>query len=209
MPPELTPTRLQLLSVILRLGSRATLTQVARDRGVSKPAISKQIAALQTLGYLEANPDRYGPLTLTDLARRTLDVGIPIYGQIAAGRPTLADQAPDDRTPDLETLLGMRDGDFLLRVTGDSMTGIGVLDGDYVIIRPTEQVNDGEVAVVLIPGDNAATLKRLYHFGQDIILRSENPAMVQMSFPADQVRVQGRMVGRVGVGVPRVSARRE
>jgi repressor LexA len=209
MPPELTATRLQLLSVILRLGARATLTQVARDRGVSKPAIAKQVAALQSLGYLAVNPDRFGPLLLTDLARRTLNLGIPIYGRIAAGPPTLADQAPDDRTPDLETLLGMRDGDFLLRVTGDSMIGIGVLDGDYVIIRPAAQVNDGEVAVVLIPGENGATLKRLYHFGQDVILRAENPGLAQMSFPADQVRVQGRMVGRVGIGVPRVSARRD
>ena len=75
------------------------------------------------------------------------------------------------------------------------------------VVRPAPEVHDGEVAVVLVPGDNAATLKRLYHLGQDILLTSENPAMPRLSFPAEQVQVQGRMVGRVGVGAPRVSHR--
>lgn len=207
MPPELTTTRLHLLNTILRLGTRATIARLATERNTSKQAVSTHIRALRHLGYLEElGPDRYAPVELTDAARRILNLGIPIYGQIAAGPPTLAEQNPDERVSDLETLLGMREGDFLLKVEGDSMTGIGVLHGDYVVIRPAEEVKDGEVAVVLIPGENAATLKRLYHFGEDVLLRSENPSIPQMNYPADQVKVQGKMVGRVGVGVPRVSA---
>ncbi|GAA5533973.1 LexA family protein [Deinococcus aluminii] len=207
MPPDLTRTRTLILQAVLRLGAQATLDAVAAHVGLTKQAVSYQAGILRNLGYLERAATRYAPLVPTDRARLMLGEGLPIYGQIAAGPPTLAEQAPDDFTPSLESLLGMKPGDFLLRVRGDSMTGVGVLDGDYVIVRPTQEVHDGEVAVVLVPGENAATLKRLYHFGPDIILMAENPAIPRMTFPAEEVRVQGKMVGRVGVGVPRVSAR--
>lgn len=205
MPPDLTPTRTRLLTAVLNLDPHATPGAVADALGITKQAVSYQAGLLRTLGYLEPAQGRYGPLIPTDRTRIALGHGLPIYGQIAAGPPGLAEQNPDDYTPSLESLLGLRPGDFLLRVRGSSMVGIGVLDGDYVIIRPAEQVNDGEVAVVLVPGEDAATLKRLYHFHDDVILRAENPDIPRMVYPADQIKVQGRMVGRVGVGVPRVS----
>ena len=207
MPPELTPTRRSILQATLRLGAGATAGQVAQEVGITKQAISQQVNILRKLGYLQPAETRYGPLQVTDRARAALGEGLPIYGQIAAGIPALAEQSPEDFTPSIEALLGLKAGDFLLRVRGESMTGIGVMDGDYVVVRPAPEVHDGEVAVVLVPGDNAATLKRLYHLGQDILLTSENPAMPRLSFPAEQVQVQGRMVGRVGVGAPRVSHR--
>ena len=209
MPPELTPTRRHILQATLRLGTGATAGQVAHEVGVTKQAVSQQVTILRKLGYLLPAETRYGPLQVSDKARAALGEGLPIYGQIAAGVPALAEQSPEDFTPSIEALLGLRAGDFLLKVRGESMTGIGVMDGDYVVVRPASEVHDGEVAVVLIPGDNAATLKRLYHFGQEIILMSENPAIPRMAFPAEQVQVQGRMVGRVGVGAPRVSHRLE
>lgn len=209
MPPELTPTRRAVLTATLHLGVQATLDNVAQRVGVTRQAVSYQAGILRELGYLETSEGRYGLLILTPHALLTLGQGIPIYGQIAAGPPALAEQSPDESTPSLEALLGFKPGDFLLKIKGESMTGIGVLDGDYVIVRPAEEVHDGEVAVVLIPGENAATLKRLYHLGTEVILVSENPATPRLSFPGDQVQVQGRMVGRVGVGVPRVTARWE
>lgn len=207
MPPDLTRTRRTILQLTLRLGVQATLTTIAERSGLTKQAVSQQVAILRTLGYLEPATSRFAPLVPTDRARMAVGEGLPIYGQIAAGPPTLADQSPEEYTPSLESLLGLKDGDFLLRVRGDSMTGIGVIDGDYVVVRPCQEVHDGEVAVVLIPSESTATLKRLYHFGDQITLMSENPAMPRLTFPATDVQVQGRMVGRVGVGAPRVSAR--
>lgn len=209
MPPDLTHTRTAILSSVLRLGPVATIGTVAEAIGHSKQAVSQQVVILRSLGYLEPAELRYGPLIPTDRARLAVGEGLAIYGQIAAGAPILAEQSPDDFTPNLETLLGLRPGDFLLHVKGESMTGIGVLDGDYVVIRPASQVHDGEVAVVLLPGENSATLKRIYWFGNEVTLLSENPLMPRMTFPTDQVQVQGRMVGRVGVGVPRVSWARD
>ena len=208
MPPDLTPTRPRILSAALQLGSGATLRTIAQKLGLTHEAVRQQAKILRDLGYLEPAATRFAPLTLTERARTSLGVGIPIYGQIAAGRPILAEQAPDHTTPSLDALLGVREGDFLLEVRGDSMTGIGVMNGDWVLVRPATTVTDGEVAVVLVPGENTATLKRLYHFGDDVVLMSENPDMPRMTFPAADVQVQGRMVARFGHAAPRVSARR-
>ena len=205
MPPDLTPTRTRILSAALQLGSGATLRTIAQKLGLTHEAVRQQAKILRDLGYLEPAATRFAPLTLTERARTSLGVGIPIYGQIAAGRPILAEQAPDHTTPSLDALLGVREGDFLLEVRGDSMTGIGVLNGDWVLVRPATTVTDGEVAVVLVPGENTATLKRLYHFGDDVVLVSENPDHARMTYPAGEVQVQGRMVGRLGTVPTRTS----
>ena len=205
MPPDLTPTRTRILSAALQLGSGATLRTIAQKLGLTHEAVRQQAKILRDLGYREPAATRFAPLTLTERARTSLGVGIPIYGQIAAGRPILAEQAPDHTTPSLDALLGVREGDFLLEVRGDSMTGIGVLNGDWVLVRPATTVADGEVAVVLVPGENTATLKRLYHFGDDVVLVSENPDHARMTYPASEVQVQGRMVGRLGTVPTRTS----
>ncbi|MFC4427253.1 LexA family protein [Deinococcus navajonensis] len=199
MPPDLTQTRTRILHAALALGGGATLRTVAQRLQLSHEAVRLQVKILRDLGYLEPAETRFAPLTLTKRARSSLGVGIPIYGQIAAGRPILADQAPDHTTPSLDALLGVREGDFLLEVRGDSMIGIGVMNGDWVLVRPATTVSDGEVAVVLVPGENAATLKRLYRFADEIVLLSENPGHPRMTYPASDVQVQGRMIGRLGM----------
>lgn len=207
MPPELTPTRQTLLSVILRLGHRATVSEVAREMGLSKTAIGNNVEVLRGLGYLAPSEGRYAPLQLTTRAKVELGIGIPIYGQIAAGRPILAEQTPDDVVPDLDSLLGKRPGDYLLTVSGDSMIGIGVMPGDLVLIRPTAEVLDGEVAVVLVKGENTATLKRVTRFVDKMLLDSENPDYARMTYPLDDVLIQGKMIGKIGLHVPRATRR--
>ncbi|TDE85049.1 transcriptional repressor LexA [Deinococcus sp. S9] len=208
MPPRLTALRLQLLRTLARLtregGHPPSAEDLARASGLSAATISFHLRALRELGYV-TKQGRFGGLQLSEKAQLAVGAGIPIYGQIAAGPPILADQSPDHVTPSLDALLGVREGDFLLEVRGDSMTGIGVMPGDYVVVRPAAEVLDGEVAVVLIPGEGTATLKRLYRFGDEIVLMSENSDHPRMTFPADQVVVQGRMIARLGVAVPRVS----
>ncbi|PNY79397.1 transcriptional repressor LexA [Deinococcus koreensis] len=210
MPPRLTALRLNLLRTIARLiqgGAPPTAAELARLLGLTEATISTHLAALTALGLIH-RPGARGRLQLTDEAHALLETGIPIYGQIAAGPPTLAEQAPDRRTPSLDALLGVQEGDYLLEVRGESMTGIGLMDGDLVLVRPASDVMDGEIAVVLLPDENTATLKRLYRLLDEIVLESENPAMARLSFPADQVVVQGRMIGRLGVGAPKRSSRR-
>ncbi|MGY2895089.1 LexA family protein [Deinococcus sp. UYEF24] len=205
MPPVLTPRRLELLGALHRLQRQGpvTVADLAAALKLSRTAIQLHLTALRTLGLISEATGRHGGMDLTDEGRLALRVGIPIYGQIAAGPPTLAEQQPDQVTPNMDTFLDVREGDFLLCVSGESMTGIGVMNGDHVLVRPTQEVRDGEVAVVLIPGENAATLKRIYWFGGEVTLISENPAYARMVYPADQVQVQGRMIARVGLATPR------
>lgn len=211
MPPRLTATRLQLLrrigQHIQEHGRPPSAAELARLMGQSEAGISIHIKALISLGLIERQAAR-GPVHLTSKAEAILQVGIPIYGQIAAGPPLLAEQTPDRLTPSLDKLMGVREGDFLLEVNGESMIGIGIMDGDLVLIRPAQEVLDGEVAVVLVPGENVATLKRLYLFHDEVLLESENPDMPRLSFPADQVTIQGKMIGRLGLGTPPRKSRR-
>ena len=207
MPPRLTALRLRILNLIAwltRLGQPPSAAELARRLGISQPTLAEHVQVLRVLGYLEKT-GREGRLRLTDQARAVVQDGIPIYGQIAAGPPLLAEQDPDQRTPSVDALMGVQDGDFFLKVSGDSMTGIGVMDGDFVLVRPVQEVHDGEVAVVVLPDENLVTLKRLYHLGSDIILMSENPEVPRMVYPAADVQVQGKMIGKVGLGVPRQS----
>lgn len=206
MPPRLTQVRLQLLRHIQRLtrelGGPPSAAELARELKITEASVSLHLRALRELGYVERTGTR-GRLLLTEKALTLVGSGIPIYGQIAAGSPILAEQTPDSSTPSLDALLGVREGDFLLCVRGDSMTGIGVMDGNHVLVRPTQEVRDGEVAVVLIPGENAATLKRFFRFGEQVTLQSENPNHPLMTFHASEVQVQGRMIAHVGQAGPR------
>ena len=208
MSPTLTPRRLELLTALHRLSLRQsgiTVSDLALALHLSRTKVQLHLSALRTLGLVRETSGRHGDMGLTDEGRAVIQVGIPIYGQIAAGPPTLAEQDPDARTPSLDAMLGVQEGDFLLCVRGDSMTGIGVMDGNHVLVRPTTEVRDGEVAVVLVPGEDAATLKRFYRFGHQVSLQCENPNHALMTFHASEVQVQGRMLGVIGLPRPRVS----
>jgi repressor LexA len=204
MPPRLTELRIGLLTRLSQLaraqGGPPSAAELAQAAQLTPATISFHLKALRELGYVE-RPSGSGHerLRLTEAGRRVAGDGIPVYGSVAAGPPILAEQDPDRTVASLDALLGVRPGDFLLEVRGLSMTGVGIMDGDYVLVRPQAEVHDGEIAVVLLPGQDAATLKRLYHLHDEIILVAENPDVPQMAFPASEVQVQGKLVGVVGL----------
>lgn len=94
---------------------------------------------------------------------------LPIIGTIAAGVPILAQESIEGYEYAPESM----HADFCLRVKGDSMIGARILDGDLVYIRKQPEVENGEIAAVIIEGD--ATLKRVYRLNGTVILRAENP----------------------------------
>ena len=86
---------------------------------------------------------------------------------------------------------------FVLHVSGDSMIEAGILDGDMVIIKRADHAPDGCIVVALID-DNEATLKRLGHSNDgSIMLIAENHTIPPMIYPAERVRIQGRLVGQM------------
>lgn len=124
---------------------------------------------------------------LLNVHRRAL----PLLGEIAAGVPIYADEQFEVTSCD-ESL----HCDFALRVRGDSMTGARIHDGDIVFIRRQEDVDDGEIAAVLL--NDEATLKRVYHIKNGLQLLPMNPKYAPMVFTLDEcdtIRILGKAVG--------------
>lgn len=116
---------------------------------------------------------------------------VPLLGAIAAGVPIYAEQTLD--ATDCDAAMQC---DFALRVRGDSMIGARIRDGDIVFIRRQDDVDDGQIAAVIV--DDEATLKRVYHIKNGLQLLSENPKYPPMVFTLEEygsIRILGRAVG--------------
>ena len=187
----------------------------------SKSGIHRLITALEERGFLRRLPHRARALEVTKLPEQATASApprgrapfrpqvvdrssappaaandtreLPILGRIAAGTPIEAIQQERDRVAVPESLLGAGEH-FILEVQGDSMINAGILDGDQVVIRRTDQANSGEIVVALVMGEEA-TLKRLRRRGSAIALEAANPNYETRIFGPDQVQVQGKLVG--------------
>jgi repressor LexA len=119
-------------------------------------------------------------------------VELPLAGRIAAGSPL---EAVESRETFSLSEFARADGSFVLQVKGSSMVDDHILDGDFVVIEPTQVANQGEVVVAIVGGDEA-TLKRFYREpGGKIRLQPANSEMQPIIVPAAEVRIQGRVVG--------------
>lgn len=117
---------------------------------------------------------------------------VPLHGRIAAGLPLEAMES--DRSLSVPAaLLGPGDH-YALEVSGDSMIDAGIFDGDYALIRRCEEARDGDIIVALID-DAEATLKYLRHEKGMIRLDPANTAYQPQRYPANRVRVQGKLAG--------------
>lgn len=117
---------------------------------------------------------------------------IPIIGTIAAGIPIFA----HENIEGYDYISSSSHADFCLRIKGDSMIGARILDGDLVYIRKQQNVENGEIAAVLIDGEEA-TLKRVYKLNGSIILRAENPNYKEMVFTkkdAKEISIIGKAI---------------
>ncbi len=120
-------------------------------------------------------------------------VQLPLYGRIAAGQPI---EALRDGGSHIEVPMAMLSaGDhYALEVAGDSMVDAGILDTDTVIIRKGDTAENGQIVVAMVD-ESEVTLKRLRRRGGMIVLEPANPKYPERIFPADRVKVQGRLVG--------------
>ena len=116
---------------------------------------------------------------------------IPMPGEIAAGRPLYMDEQHE--------IISCSDGvnaDFALKVRGDSMIGARINDGDIVFIRQQDDVDDGEIAAVIL--DDAITLKRIFHIKNGLQLLSMNDKYAPMIYTFEEcncIRILGKAVG--------------
>ncbi len=120
-------------------------------------------------------------------------VQLPLYGRIAAGQPI---EALRDGGSHIEVPMAMLGSGehYALEVAGDSMIDAGILDTDTVIIRKGDTAETGQIVVAMVD-DSEVTLKRLRRRGSTVVLEAANPKYEPRIFPADRVKVQGRLVG--------------
>ena len=120
---------------------------------------------------------------------------IPLLGEIAAGQPIYADEHIEEFLPVDDEVKA----DFALKIKGDSMRNAQINDGDIVFIRQQSDVDNGQIAAVLI--DDSATLKRVYHMDGVIQLQAENPQYPPMIYSknnCDECRILGLAVAVLG-----------
>lgn len=157
--------------------------------------VYKHLKLLQQKGYLHRDWNQKRGLELVRAVpgRSTSESEVPFLGMIAAGLPIEA-LPGDERLTVPDSLFSGRPHDhYVLKVVGESMIDEGIHDGDLVVVLRREQARPGEMVVALIGSD--ATLKRFYPEGPSIRLQPANPLMDPILVPADQVTVQGVVVG--------------
>lgn len=158
--------------------SQEILKKLAKPLGISYEEI------LKAAGY-------YIPSSIPDSYPVGEFTKVPIYGEIRAGNPTLAQEEiigyeyiPSDE---------LRGGEyFYLRVKGDSMINARIQDGDLVLVRKQPTLEDGQIGVFLI--DNEATIKRFRRQGNMAILMPENPAYRPILVPLENLTIIGEVV---------------
>jgi repressor LexA len=157
--------------------------------------VHKHLRLLRAKGYLSGEQHQKRGLRLT--GEESQPSGgvpeLPFLGRIAAGRPIEALPGNERLAVPPHLLHGGVDQHYVLRVVGDSMIEEGIQDGDFVVVRRRDQADAGEMVVALVGDD--ATLKRIYPEGPLVRLQPANPTMQPLLVPADQVRVQGVVVG--------------
>ena len=156
----------------------------------SSSTVHSHLKALQRKGYIKVDPTKpraievlFDPETGLAAERRPVR-SVPLLGRIAAGTPILAEEQVDEIYPMPADLVG--DGNvFMLEVHGDSMIEVGIMDGDFVIIRQQPTAHSGEIVAALIPGDYEpeATVKTIRHRGSSMMLEPANPTMDPFEAP--------------------------
>ena len=193
---ELSERQAAILDFIARhcrdTGYPPTVREIGLAVGLASPStVHAHLAKLESAGHIKRDPTK--PRAM--FVRRDADdpaaeprppvEALPLVGSVAAGAPRLAEQDVEDwvSTP--------FKGDFVLRVTGDSMKDAGILDGDLVVVRRAQTADDGEIVVAQI--EDEATVKRLRRSGGRVELVPENDAYSPIV--ADEVSLCGVVVG--------------
>ena len=179
-------------SYIEREGYAPSLEEIGAEFGLSSVAtVHKHVHNLTEKGMLKKAWNRSRSIELVE-ADASGSVEVPLLGTVAAGYPIEAVETPDHIAVPPE-MVGAK-ACFALRVQGDSMIDDHIMDGDVVLLESRKEPRNGETVVALIRNEDA-TLKRFRLDGPTVTLTPANPRLDPMQFPAEEVTVQGVVVG--------------
>jgi repressor LexA len=208
---DLTKRQQEIFDFIKRYSAKHGYPPTVRDIGkavglASSSTVHAHLANLEKLGVIRRDPTKPRALELLDRAASSVSeavegvvgdvrslvrpAGLPVVGQVAAGQPILAEENIEEYV-EVPTVAGGNEGEYVLRVRGESMVDAGILEGDYVVVRPQEQATDGDIVVAMVGEE--ATVKRFFRETDHIRLQPENAAMEPIR--SKDVRVLGRVVG--------------
>ena len=198
MVAPLTPTQRRVLDFLREFVERhrfaPTAREVAGRFGIAVKNGFYYLEVLERKGYIRRRRHHPRRIEFVGEGLSRPAVRIPVLGRVPAGGPREAVEEVEGEMLLDPGLAG--DGEvFFLRVSGDSMTGAHICDGDHVLVRVQARAEDGEIVVAVIDGD--ATVKRLRRWKGKIRLEAANPAYPPIVVPAGAAsfRIAGKVVG--------------
>ena len=164
--------------------------EIAAGTGMSNANVSRYLSYMKQEGMIDYDGTR-NIVTRKQEKAKADTVMLPVLGAIACGMPIFAEENVEQYVRLPSSWLG-RGEHFLLRTEGDSMIGIGISDGDLVIVRKQDHAEEGQVIVALIDNESA-TLKRYYRDDEKRMIRlhPENESMDDIYVEENKLRIQG------------------
>jgi repressor LexA len=197
---DLTKRQQEIFDFIRKYSAKYGYPPTVRDIGkavglASSSTVHAHLANLEKIGLLRRDPSKPRAIELLDRAVESVrgivrSEGLPLVGSVAAGQPMLAEENIEDYVS-VPELAGGGDGQYLLRIRGDSMKDAGILEGDLVVVHSQDTAHDGDVVVALLGEE--ATVKRFFREADHIRLQPENESMEPIR--SKEVKVLGRVVG--------------
>ncbi len=180
-------------SEIATKGYPPSVREIASAVGLkSTSTVHGHLQRLEKRGLLHRDAMKPRAMEVTGdpvLGRAGMTTAVPVVGHVTAGQPILAEENLDEYIALPEMLLG--DGEhFVLKVHGDSMIEVGILDGDHIIVRRQQEANNGDIVVAMI--DDSATVKRFFKENGHYRLQPENREMAPII--VDHVTILGKVV---------------
>jgi repressor LexA len=174
-------------------GYAPSLEEIGEKFGLSSVAtVHKHVQNLVDKGLLRKAWNRSRSIEVVREQQSASGVEIPLLGRVAAGQPIEAVATSDAISVPID-MVGRREC-FALRVSGDSMIDDHIMDGDIVVLESRKNPHAGETVVALVRGEEC-TLKRFYQDGGKIRLVPANERLAPMEFPAEDIAIQGVVVG--------------
>jgi len=176
-------------------GYAPSFEEIAESFGYSSLAtVHEHLSNLERKGYIRKSYNESRSIELVSRESATPVVELPLLGAVAAGLPIEAIE--DNETlavpPDM---ISRRRDNYVLRVEGNSMIEEQIRDGDYIVVQAQDNAEDGQMVVALVGGESA-TVKKLYREGGGRVrLQPANPTMAPIFVQADDLRIQGVVVG--------------
>ena len=165
----------------------------------SLATVHKHIGTLERKGFIRRGYNQSRSIEVMQLPRpvrsEVIDRAVnelPMMGRIAAGKPL--ESVEDRESISLSDFTRSKNA-FVLQVKGESMRDDHILDGDFIVVEPTQVANNGEIVVALVGGEEA-TLKRFFREpAGKVRLQPANSEMAPILVAASDLKIQGRVLG--------------